>query len=125
LAEAKRLCDSSAISENQISRFSLKDFDIVVTRYERKVVALEDRCGHMAAPMSMGKLDGCVLTCPLHSAAFDIVTGKLVRELTLPSLPPGQESNPRLRMISLPRTYPLKVFPAFERDGGVFVELPE
>jgi nitrite reductase/ring-hydroxylating ferredoxin subunit len=112
------------IKEGQLNRFSLENFDVVLTRYDRKVLALEDRCGHMAAPLSMGKLDGCVLTCPLHDAAFDIITGKVVCELTLPQPPAGQQPNPRLRLISLPRTYPLKVFPAFERDGGVFVELP-
>jgi 3-phenylpropionate/trans-cinnamate dioxygenase ferredoxin subunit len=121
----RRLCDSNAVCEGQLSRFSLEDLDIVVSRFERKVVALEDRCGHMAAPMSMGKIEGCALVCPLHDAAFDLTTGGIVRGARLPVPPAGQESNPRLRAFSLVRTYPLKVFPIAERDGAVFIEIPD
>ena len=128
--QMKRLCDASAISEAQLSRFSFENLDIVVSRYEGKLIALEDRCGHMGAPVSMGKLEmgkpeGCALVCPLHDAAFDIQTGKIVREARLPSPPAGQEVNPRMRMFSMVRTFPLKSFPIAERDGGVFVELPD
>ena len=124
MIETRRLCDSSKVIEGQLSRFSLEDFDLVVIRSQGRVLALEDRCGHMAAPMSMGKLEGCGLTCPLHDAQFNIVTGEIIRPARLPTPPAGQESNPRLRLFSLVRTYPLKTFPAFEREGGVFVELP-
>jgi nitrite reductase/ring-hydroxylating ferredoxin subunit len=121
-----RLCDSSAVSEGQLSRFSLAgDLDIVVSRLENKLVALEDRCGHMSAPMSMGKLEGCALVCPLHDAAFDLTTGAIVREAHLPAPPPGETPNPRLKLFSLVRTFPLRVFPVSEHDGGVFVELQD
>lgn len=124
MAEMKRLCDSSAVSEAQLYRFSLGDIDIVVSRIEGKPVALEDRCGHMAAPLSMGKLEGCALVCPLHEAAFDMLTGKPLSEPRLPAPPPGEAPSPRQRMFALVRTYPVKVFAVAERDGGIFVELP-
>jgi 3-phenylpropionate/trans-cinnamate dioxygenase ferredoxin subunit len=120
-----RLCDSGAISEGQLSRFSLEDLDIVVSRFQGRLVALEDRCGHMAAPISMGKVEGCTVVCPLHDAAFDLTTGGIVRGARLPTPPAGQESNPRLRLFGLVRTYPLKVFRISERDGGVFIEMPD
>ena len=125
MPQTKRVCDANAIGEGQLSRFELENYDILLTRYDGRVLALEDRCGHMAAPMSLGKLEGCTLTCPLHEAAFDAVTGSVVRGVNLPPPPPGQEANPRRRMVTLPRTYPLKVFQAYERDGGVFVDLPD
>ena len=31
------------------------------------IVAVDDRCPHMSAPLSIGELDGCVVACPLHS----------------------------------------------------------
>src|ERR1700693_4472161 len=40
--------------------------------------ALRDVCGHRNAPLSRGKLDGCIVECPLHFAQFDIRTGKYV-----------------------------------------------
>ena len=41
-------------------------------------VALEDRCCHRQAPLSMGKLIGNVVKCPYHGLEFD-ATGKCVR----------------------------------------------
>jgi nitrite reductase/ring-hydroxylating ferredoxin subunit len=40
--------------------------------------AMRDMCGHRNAPLSRGKLDGCIVECPLHFAQFDVRTGKLV-----------------------------------------------
>jgi phenylpropionate dioxygenase-like ring-hydroxylating dioxygenase large terminal subunit len=41
-------------------------------------VALEDRCCHRQAPLSMGKLIGNIVKCPYHGLEFD-PTGKCVR----------------------------------------------
>jgi len=40
--------------------------------------ALRDVCGHKNAPLSRGRLEGCLIECPLHFAKFDVRTGKLV-----------------------------------------------
>ncbi|MGI0016485.1 MAG: Rieske (2Fe-2S) protein, partial [Nitrososphaera sp.] len=39
-----------------------------------------DRCSHMNAPLSMGTLNGKVVTCAMHGARFDVTTGKKVGE---------------------------------------------
>jgi vanillate O-demethylase monooxygenase subunit len=41
-------------------------------------VALEDRCCHRQAPLSMGKLIGNVVKCPYHGLEFD-ASGKCVK----------------------------------------------
>ena len=41
-------------------------------------VALEDRCCHRQAPLSMGKLIGNVVKCPYHGLEFD-TSGKCVK----------------------------------------------
>ena len=51
---------------------------IVLANVEGSFYALRDVCGHRNAPLSRGRLDGCVIECPLHFAQFDIRTGKLV-----------------------------------------------
>jgi len=40
------------------------------------VYALKGRCSHMNAPLSMGRLEGTTIECPLHRAKFDVTTGK-------------------------------------------------
>jgi nitrite reductase/ring-hydroxylating ferredoxin subunit len=51
---------------------------VVLANVEGCFYALRDVCGHRNAPLSRGKLDGCVIECPLHFAQFDIRTGKLI-----------------------------------------------
>ena len=51
---------------------------VVLANVEGAFYALRDVCGHRNAPLSRGRLDGCVIECPLHFAQFDIRTGKLV-----------------------------------------------
>jgi nitrite reductase/ring-hydroxylating ferredoxin subunit len=50
--------------------------EMLVANFESKVYALCDRCSYMNAPLSMGTLNGKVVTCPMHGARFDVTTGK-------------------------------------------------
>ena len=72
--------------------------EIVIVNANGKFYALNDRCAHMNAPLSMGNLTGNIVTCPFHGARFDITTGKKVKE---PILTPSQEMEP------LPKTWQL------------------
>ncbi len=51
---------------------------IVLANVDGAFYALRDVCGHRNAPLSKGRLDGCVIECPLHFAQFDVRTGKLI-----------------------------------------------
>jgi nitrite reductase/ring-hydroxylating ferredoxin subunit len=71
--------------------------EIVVANLNGKFYAMDDRCGHMNALLSMGNISNeGVVTCPFHGARFDINTGKKVKE---PVLTPSQEMEP------LPKTW--------------------
>jgi 3-phenylpropionate/trans-cinnamate dioxygenase ferredoxin subunit len=41
--------------------------------------ALNDRCWHMKGDLSLGKLEGSVVTCPRHGSQFDVTSGKGLR----------------------------------------------
>jgi len=51
---------------------------VVLANVNGAFYALRDVCGHRNAPLSRGKLIGCLIECPLHFAQFDILTGKLI-----------------------------------------------
>jgi nitrite reductase/ring-hydroxylating ferredoxin subunit len=70
--------------------------EIVITNMNGKFCALDDRCAHMNAPLSMGNLTGDVVTCPFHGAKFNVASGKKIAE---PVLTPSQEMEP------LPKTW--------------------
>ena len=48
---------------------------VLVCRVGGSLHALDDRCTHAMAPLSAGRLRGDKVLCPLHGAAFDVVTG--------------------------------------------------
>jgi nitrite reductase/ring-hydroxylating ferredoxin subunit len=68
--------------------------EILVANIGSKFYAMDDRCGHMNALLSMGNLTGNTVTCPFHGSKFDAITGK---KLTEPNLtpPPGMEPLPQ------------------------------
>lgn len=41
----------------------------------------DNRCPHFGGKLSKGKLEGSVVTCPLHGSQFDLASGKVVRWL--------------------------------------------
>jgi len=50
-----------------------------------EICATQDTCPHALASLAEGFVDGDVIECPLHQAAFDIRTGKVMS-------PPATES---------------------------------
>ena len=48
---------------------------VVLANVDGGFYALRDVCGHRNAPLSRGRLEGCLIECPLHFAQFDIRTG--------------------------------------------------
>jgi nitrite reductase/ring-hydroxylating ferredoxin subunit len=59
--------------------------EIVISNIDGKFYAMDDRCSHTNAPLSMGHIQGNIVTCPMHGARFDITTGKKVSDPKMPS----------------------------------------
>jgi nitrite reductase/ring-hydroxylating ferredoxin subunit len=59
--------------------------EIMIVNLGGKFYALNDRCSHTNAPLSMGHIQDSILTCPMHGARFDITTGKKVSDPKMPS----------------------------------------
>ena len=74
---------------------------ILLGNQQGQIYAVENRCGHIGAPMQNGTLDGYILTCPLHFAQFDIRTGEA---LCAPML----RNTPNLETHNL-NTFPIKI----------------
>ena len=54
---------------------------ILLARVGDKYYAADNLCPHMKGNLSQGKLQGTVVTCPLHGSQFDISNGQVVRWL--------------------------------------------
>jgi nitrite reductase/ring-hydroxylating ferredoxin subunit len=121
-------------------RVTRGDLDVLVVHTEAGIAAVEDRCPHMAAPLSAGELEGCVVRCPLHRGAFDLRDGEVVvfpttgglsadGESRSPWMPEGAEAKPpptdaKARARALTRVRRLRYFPVRVVEGRVEVALP-
>lgn len=67
------------LQPGEMRRLSYGDSDLLLAHTEKGICVSDDRCPHMAAPLSIGSLDGCVVACPLHRGRFDLETGNVVQ----------------------------------------------
>jgi len=54
---------------------------ILLARAGDNYYAADNRCPHMGGKLSQGKLEGTIVTCPLHGSQFDLSDGRVVRWL--------------------------------------------
>jgi 3-phenylpropionate/trans-cinnamate dioxygenase ferredoxin subunit len=89
--------------------------EILLARVGDKYYAVDGRCPHMKGYLSQGKLEGTVVTCPLHGSQFDISDGRLVRWLK------GGLMSKLGKAIKLSKN--LTVYGVKVEDGKVLVEV--
>jgi nitrite reductase/ring-hydroxylating ferredoxin subunit len=128
------------LPEGAMRRVTHGDLDVLIAHTPLGIVATDDRCPHMSAPLSIGELDGCVVACPLHEGRFDLCSGDVVRMPTTGGLdadgayhptwspagrdakvdPPGKKAEARrLTRVRRLRYYPLRIV-----DGRIEVDVP-
>jgi 3-phenylpropionate/trans-cinnamate dioxygenase ferredoxin subunit len=121
-------------------RVTYGDLDVLLAHTDAGIVAIEDRCPHMSAPLSAGQLEGCILACPLHRGTFDLRDGSVVVFPTTGGLdadgnahepwsPPGSPPKPppadsKALARSLTRVRRIRYLPLTIVDGGIVVRLP-
>jgi 3-phenylpropionate/trans-cinnamate dioxygenase ferredoxin subunit len=59
----------------------VSDREVLLARVGDNYYAADNRCPHMGGKLSEGKLEGMVVTCPLHGSQFDLESGQVVRWL--------------------------------------------
>lgn len=52
---------------------------ICLANVDGDVYAINDDCTHIGGSLSEGELEGCVVTCPVHLARFDVRDGRVLR----------------------------------------------
>jgi nitrite reductase/ring-hydroxylating ferredoxin subunit len=139
-APFRRLCAVADLPSGAMRRVTVGEIDVLLAHTPEGIVAVEDRCPHMSAPLSIGALEGCVVACPLHEGLFDLCSGEPVRMPTTGGLdpegryhptwssagrepkvdPPGPKAEARrLTRVRRFRYYPLRIV-----EGWIEVALP-
>ena len=140
-APFERAIAADELPAGGMARATFGDLDVLVAHTTEGLVAIDDRCPHMSAPLSIGELDGCLIACPLHNGQFDLRTGEVTRMPTTGGLdadgvyhsvwtPEGRDAKPdppgikaearRLTRVRRIRYYPVRVL-----DGVIEVAVPQ
>jgi nitrite reductase/ring-hydroxylating ferredoxin subunit len=139
-ATFRPLLAAADLPPGALRRVTVGDLDVLLAHTASGLVATDDRCPHMSAPLSLGRLDGCVVDCPLHRGRFDLCSGEVVQLPTTGGLdadggthapwspagmepkpdPPGSKGDAR----RLTRTRRLRFYPVRVVDGSIEVALP-
>lgn len=86
--------DVAELPAGALRRLTFGDLDILLAHTSAGIAAVDDRCPHMAAPLSLGDLDGCVISCPLHQGRFDLASGEPVQMPSTGGLYPDGRYHP-------------------------------
>jgi 3-phenylpropionate/trans-cinnamate dioxygenase ferredoxin component len=100
---------TNEIEEGTIKPVNVEEKEIMIARYHGDYYALEKNCTHKGGDLSRGKLDGKIVTCPLHASRFDITTGKNI-------------SGPKIGFIKL-KTGDLKTYEVKVEGDSIMVDI--
>jgi nitrite reductase/ring-hydroxylating ferredoxin subunit len=64
------------IPKGTMKSFGAGIWQVLVADVDGKFYAINNYCSHEAWSLSQGTLKGSTVTCPLHGAKFDVITGK-------------------------------------------------
>ena len=82
-----RVAEMSEIEPGELLRVEVAGRLLCLANVEGTIYAVDDDCTHISGPLDQGELDGCVLTCPIHLARFDVRNGKVLRGPARDDLP--------------------------------------
>lgn len=103
--------------------------DLVLCNYGGTFYALERRCGHMSAPLEQGTLNRYILTCPMHSAQFSVVTGEAISSAIPRARSPPKIDGPLAvpaylaKLMDKVKTMDVRTFPVSVEGEDIFVDV--
>lgn len=99
-----RVARSGQIPDGYVRRFYVGELECAVARLRGNVHATSNYCTHLDCLLSSGKLVDDGIRCSCHGSVFDLESGD-------PIYPPATE--------------PIQVYPAYEKDGEIYVGVSE
>ena len=70
------------LKDGSMKDVSVNGREILLAKVGDKCYTISNRCPHMGGKLSQGKLEGFIVTCPLHGSQFDLSDGQVVRWLS-------------------------------------------
>ena len=69
------------LTDETMKEVKVQGRELLLVKAGGKYYVANGRCPHMGGRLARGKLEGTIVTCPLHSSQFDISNGQVIRWL--------------------------------------------
>lgn len=119
-----QVASATDIKEGELCAVKVEGQPVLISRVDGKVCAFSAKCPHIGLSLAKGKIENGTITCPWHGSRFDLRTGA---NLDWTNSFAGRRmpawSHSLLAMGKKPA--PLRMFEASEKDGAVYVTVPE
>ena len=73
------IAEMDDLENGEMKLVKLNGHEILLARIEDKYYASDNSCPHMGGNLSLGELNGTVITCPRHHSQFDLTDGNVIR----------------------------------------------
>lgn len=107
----EKVCKTSAIASGTMKGFTANQTQILFANVEGHFYAVDAVCTHRSGYLVKGKLDKNIIICPVHGARYDVITGKVRKDL------PGL-----MKMMTNGGAKDLNSYKVEIKDGTVFVD---
>jgi 3-phenylpropionate/trans-cinnamate dioxygenase ferredoxin subunit len=104
------------LNDGEMREVNIQGHEILIARAGGSFYAASNRCPHMGAKLSHGKLDGTVVTCPRHGSQFDLKDGQVIRWTKWTGVVASA-----VKLIKSPR--PIQVYPVKVEGDRVLIEV--
>ena len=80
MADFRTVAKASEMAPGSLKQIELEEGDkqVCLANVDGTFYAINGECSHMGGPLGEGELDGTTVTCPWHSAEYDVTTGKML-----------------------------------------------
>jgi 3-phenylpropionate/trans-cinnamate dioxygenase ferredoxin component len=73
------ICKKDELNDGDLKMVMVEGHPILVAQIGNDYYVSDNLCPHMGGNLSMGKLEGTVITCPRHHSQFDLTDGHVIR----------------------------------------------
>jgi nitrite reductase/ring-hydroxylating ferredoxin subunit/alkylhydroperoxidase/carboxymuconolactone decarboxylase family protein YurZ len=104
MAKWVKVAETDAVPPGAARAFAIEHGSIAVFNVDGKLYAIDDSCPHQGSSLSMGRIEGYIVTCRTHGLKVNVTGGKELPRVGLDAL---------------------RSFPVESRTDGIYVDIQE
>jgi 3-phenylpropionate/trans-cinnamate dioxygenase ferredoxin component len=108
----EQVCSAADVPQGTMRGFTVKGRKILLANVGGTYHAMDGVCSHMQGDLAKGKLEGTIVTCPVHGSKFDVTNGKVTGNVSW-----------TVKTFTRKIASDLAVFKTEVKDGAVFVDV--